>query len=202
METITQTLRRAQGNVQSPSTVSPNQSLRVARQDAIAGNNPLSVFRALPPATNQDVMPHILRLAVNFPAMNTAYTAGAGNAQITFWTVLAEQIIALGWSAERVRYAVEYMLRNCPFREFRVAEFLQLDKNVHEIDNAEFAAINRSNAPHKPIVAVRIDGRYKLIYQDDADALGITDYKRHYTTWEAEQMTPEERKQKCIYWMD
>ena len=134
--------------------------------------------------------------------MNTAYTAGAGNAQITFWTVLAEQVIALGWSAERVRYAVEYMLRNCPFREFRVAEFLQLDKNIHEIDNAEFAAIDRSNSPHKPIVAVRIDGRYKLIYQEDADAIGLTDYQRRYTTWEANQMTPEERKKRGVYWMD
>ena len=135
--------------------------------------------------------------------MNTAYnTAGAGNAQITFWTVLAEQVIALGWSAERVRYAVDYMIRNCPYREFRVAEFLQLDKNVHEIDNAEFTAINRRNAPHKPIVSVQIGGKYKLIYQEDADAIGITDYQRRYTTWEANQMTPKERKQKGIYWID
>ena len=162
----------------------------------------MSVFRALPPATSQEVMPYILRLAVNFPAMNTAYTAGAGNgAQITFWTVLAEQVIALGWSAERVRYAVEYMLRNCPYREFRVAEFLQLDKHIHEITNAEFAAIERSRAPHKPIVAVRIDGRYKLLYQDEADALGLTGYSRRYTTWEAQQMTSEQRKQHGINWI-
>lgn len=203
METIEKLIRRQQGNEQSISTVSPNQSLQVAKQDAIAGSNPLSVFRALPPATSQEVMPYMLRLAVNFPAMNTAYTAGAGNgAQITFWTVLAEQVIALGWSAERVRYAVEYILRNCPYREFRVAEFLQLDKHIHEIDNAEFAAIERSNMPHKPIVSAQIDGRYKLLYQEEADALGLTEYKRRYTAWEANQMTPEERKQKGIYWMD
>lgn len=175
--------------------------MRVAKQDAQAGNNPLSVFRALPPATSQEVMPYILRLAVNFPAMNTAYTAGAGNAQITFWTVLAEQVVALGWSAERVRYAVEYMLRNCPFREFRVAEFLQLDQHIHEITNEDFAAIERSRAPHKPIVSVRIDGKYKLLYQDEADALGLTGYQRRYTTWEARQMTPEQRKQAGIHWM-
>ena len=146
-------------------------------------------------------MPYILRLAVNFPAMNTAYTAGTGNAQITFWTVLAEQVIALGWSTERVRYAVEYMLRNCPYREFRVAEFLQLDKHIHEITNAEFAAIERSRTPHKPIVAVRIDGRCKLLYQDEADALGLTDYQRRYTSWEAQQMTPEQRQQHGINWI-
>ena len=145
-------------------------------------------------------MPHILRLAVNFPAMNTAYTAGAGNAQITFWTVLAEQVIALGWSAERVRYAVEYMLRNCPYREFRVAEFLQFDKNIHEIDNAEFAAIERSRAPHKPIVAAQIDGKWRLFYQEDAERIGLTDYQRRYTTYEASRMTPAERKKCGINW--
>lgn len=144
----------------------------------------------------------MLRLAVNFPAMNTAYTAGAGNgAQITFWTVLAEQVIALGWSAERVRYAVEYILRNCPYREFRVAEFLQLDKHIHEISNAEFAAIERSNMPHKPIVSAQIDGRYRLLWQYEADALGLTDYQRRYTTYEARLMSPEQRRQHGINWI-
>lgn len=204
METIGQALRRtmALDNAPSISTVSPSQSLQVAKPDAIAGSNPLSVFRAMPPATSQEVMPYMLRLAVNFPAMNTAYTAGAGNgAQITFWTVLAEQVIALGWSAERVRYAVEYILRNCPYREFRVAEFLQLDKHIHEIDNAEFAAIERSNMPHKPIVSAQIDGRYKLLYQEEADALGLTGYQRRYTSWEARQMSPEQRRQHGINWI-
>lgn len=204
METIGQALRRtmALDNAPSISTVSPSQSLQVAKPDAIAGSNPLSVFRAMPPATSQEVMPYMLRLAVNFPAMNTAYTAGAGNgAQITFWTVLAEQVIALGWSAERVRYAVEYILRNCPYREFRVAEFLQLDKHIHEISNAEFASIERSNMPHKPIVSAQIDGRYKLLYQEEADALGLTGYQRRYTSWEARQMSPEQRRQHGINWI-
>ena len=171
-----------------------------AGTSASGSSNLLSVFRNQPPATATEVMPLIYRLAVNFPAMGS--TIQVGSERISFWTVLGEQLVQLGWSRQRIEYACNQLLRNCPYREFRVAEFLQFDKNVHEIDNAEFTAINRSNAPHKPIVAVRIDGRYKLIYQEDADALGITDYKRRYTTWEANQMTPEERKQKGIYWMD
>lgn len=128
-------------------------------------------------------------------------TIQVGSERINFWTVLGEQLVQLGWSKQRIEYACNQLLRNCPYREFRVAEFLQLDKNVHEIDNAEFAAINRSNTPHKPIVAVRIDGRYKLIYQEDADAIGLTDYQRRYTDWEVEQMSPEERKQNGIFWI-
>ena len=144
-------------------------------------------------------MPLVYRLAVNFPAMGN--TIQVGSERISFWTVLGEQLVQLGWSRQRIEYACNQLLRHCPYREFRVAEFLQFDKNVHEIDNAEFAAIERSHAPHKPIVAVRIDGRYKLIYQDEADALGLTDYQRRYTTWEARQMTPEQRKQAGIHWL-
>ncbi len=144
-------------------------------------------------------MPLVYRLAVNFPAMGN--TIQVGSERISFWTVLGEQLVQLGWSRQRIEYACNQLLRNCPYREFRVAEFLQFDKNVHEIDQTEFAAIERSHAPHKPIVAVPIDGRYKLIYQDEADALGLTGYTRRYTTWEAEQMTPEQRKQAGIHWM-
>ncbi len=145
-------------------------------------------------------MPYILRLAVNFPAMNTAYQAPNGQ-QITFWTVLADQVAALQWSVERTRYAVDYMLRHCPYRDFRVAEFLQLDRQVHVIDTAEFARIEDSRQPHKPIVCCTVDGVQMLLYKDDADRLGITDYQRRYTTYEAEQMSPAERKQHDIFWI-
>lgn len=191
-------IKQAVSELQTSKT-SPAQSWQVAKPDAQAGNSPLSVFRALPAATNQQVMPYILRLAVNFPAMNTAYQAPQGG-QITFWTVLAEQVVALGWSAERTRYAVEQILRNCPYREFRVAEFLNIDRQVHEITCAEFSAIERSRAPHKPIVSVQIDGKWRLLYQEDAERIGLTDYQRRYTTYEASQMTPAERKQCGINW--
>ena len=172
-------IKQAVSELQTSKT-SPAQSWQVSKPDAQAGNSPLSVFRTLPPATNQQVMPYILRLAVNFPAMNTAYQAPQGG-QITFWTVLAEQVVALGWSAERTRYAVEQILRNCPYREFR-------------------SSIERSRAPHKPIVAAQIDGKWRLFYQEDAERIGLTDYQRRYTTYEASQMTPAERKQCGINW--
>ena len=146
-------------------------------------------------------MPYILRLAVNFPAMNTAYQSPAGGT-ITFWTVLAEQVISLGWSAERTRYAVEYMLRNCPYKEFRVAEFLNIDKQVTTLSNEDFAAIERSRVPHKPIVSVQADGKQVLMFQEDADSLGYKNYRRRYTTYEAERMTPQERRENGILWLD
>lgn len=199
METITQALK-LQGTEESSPLKILQEVSGWAGTSASASSNPLSVFRNQPPATATEVMPLIYRLAVNFPAMGS--TIQVGSERISFWTVLGEQLVQLGWSRQRIEYACNQLLRNCPYREFRVAEFLQFDRNVHEIDHAEFSAIERSNAPHKPIVAVRIDGRYKLIYQEDADAIGLTDYQRRYTTWEANQMTPEERKQRGVHWMD
>ena len=182
------------------STTSPALSQQALQQVQPGENSPLSAFRQYPPAAASEIMPYILRLAVNFPAMNTAYQAPNGE-KITFWTVLADQVAALGWSVERTRFATDYMLRNCPYREFRVAEFLKLDKQVQTIDQAEFARIEESRRPHEPIVTAKIDGRWVMLYQADADRIGLTDYKRRYTTYEGLQMTPEERKQNGIYWI-
>lgn len=178
----------------------PSNSGSLRELPAEDNSHPLSVFRQYPPATPAEIKANILRLAVNFPAMNTAYKAPNGQS-VTFWTVLADQVAALGWSAQRTRYAVDYMLRNCPYREFRVAEFLKLDKQVQTIDQAEFARIEESHRPHEPIVTAKIDGRWVMLYQADADRIGLTDYKRRYTTYEGLQMTPEERKQKNIHWI-
>ena len=196
----TQSIKAVIGALQTSET-SRSLSLQDAKQDLQAGDSSLSVFRTLPPARNTEVMPYILRLAVNFPAMNTAYQSPSGGT-ITFWTVLAEQVIALGWSAERTRYAVEYMLRNCPYKEFRVAEFLNIDQKVSTLSNEDFAAIERSRAPHKPIVSMQADGKQVLMFQEDADSLGYKNYSRRYTTYEAERMTPQERLANGIRWLD
>lgn len=144
-------------------------------------------------------MPLMYRLAVNFPAMNGTYTVG--NEKISFWTVLGEQIGQLGWSYERAKYAAEYMLRNCKYREFRVAEFLQIDKNVQTLSEEEFSIIERSKKPHKPLCVARMDGKFRTLYEEDAISIGIP-YKRRYTTWEASQMTSAERKAAGINWYD
>ena len=144
-------------------------------------------------------MPLMYRMAANFPAMNMTYTVGSE--RISFWTVLGEQIGQLGWSYERAKYAVDYMLRHCPYREFRVAEFLRLDEQVQPLSQDEFAAIERSRMPHKPIVQACLGDKHCLLYQDDADKIGVP-YRRRYTTWEAEQMTREERLAAGINWYD
>lgn len=131
--------------------------------------------------------------------MNTTYQNNG--AKVSFWTVLAEQVVELGWSMERVKFATNYMLRNCPYKEFRVSEFLNIDKQVHIISREEFARIEESRQPNEPIVSVKIDGKAVYMYQADADKVGITDYKRMYTTWEALRMTRAERIAAGIFWI-
>lgn len=202
MDTIEQVIKQTMPSRLSTSPTSLNQLRQVGLQEQTdASSSGLSEFRIYPPATIGDVMPYILRLAVNFPAMNTAYQAPNGQ-QITFWTVLADQVAALHWSVERTRYAVDYMLRHHPYRDFRVAEFLQIDRQVHTIDTAEFARIEESRKPHKPIVCATVDGVQMLLYQSDADRIGLTDYRRRYTTYEARLMTREQRHQCGIHWID
>ncbi|MGM9810994.1 MAG: hypothetical protein ACI30J_09045, partial [Paludibacteraceae bacterium] len=84
----------------------------------------------------------------------------------------------------------------------RVAEFLNLDQQVATLSTADFAAIERSRSPHKPIVSVQTGDRQVLMFQEDADRLGYTDYQRRYTTYEAERMTPQERRAYGIRWLD
>ena len=210
MQTPTQLLNRQQqaqaeprrhAVAQQTSMTSPalSQQALQREQPAEEQTNHLSLYRNCPPATATEILPFVLRLAVNFPAMNTAYQAPNGE-KITFWTVLADQVAALGWSVERTRYAVDYMLRNCPYREFRVAEFLQLDQRIEPISDVEFSRLMESQKPHAPIVRVGYkNGKWAYFYQADADRAGITNYQRRYTPYEASRMTPAEREQCGIY---
>ena len=196
METIAKTLKQ-QTMALYRQKISQEVSISVGRQEA--NDNPLSVFSRQQPATKEEAMPLVYRLAVNFPAMSN--TIQVGNERISFWTVLGEQLVQLGWSKQRIEYACNQLLRNCKYKEFRVAEFLQIDRLISVISREEFAAINSRRQPHKPIVCARIGGSWQYVYQEDADMFGLTEYNRQYTNWEAEQMSPEERKQKHIYWL-
>lgn len=196
METIAKTLKQQATALYRPKS-SQTVSISVGRQET--NNNPLSVFNRQQPATAEEAMPLVYRLAVNFPAMSN--TIKVGNERISFWTVLGEQLVQLGWSKQRIEYACNQLIRNCKFREFRIAEFLQIDRLIPVISREDFVAINNRRQPHKPIVSAHIGNSWQYVYQEDADMFGLTEYNRSYTDWEVEQMSPEERKQNGIFWI-
>jgi hypothetical protein len=71
------------------------------------------------PATEADVVTAVTRLAAVFPAPHPQ-----------FYNLLAERIIASRMKAEQLKDAVNNLIDNHPYREFRIAELLAHDNTV------------------------------------------------------------------------
>lgn len=123
-----------------------------------------SAFRGLAPATKNEVTPLLARLAVAFPSMNQQF------AGVSFWTVLGEQLADEQWNESRVRYAVNYMLKNYQYKTFTVADFLKIDKDIPHWTGAE-----AENLPdgHKPLAMANFGDRWWICYKEDAERLGL-----------------------------
>ena len=131
-------------------------------------SNHLSVFNGLPPAQPQQIKPLLARLAVNFPKMNQQF------AGVSFWTMLGEQLQDLGWSEQRVRYAVTLMLQNYKYATFTAADFLEIDKDIPHWTSAEV-----ENMPtNQEYVNAKFPDRWWICLKADAERLGL-----EYKTW-------------------
>lgn len=129
----------------------------------------MSVFRGMPAATPQQAMPLLARLAVNYPKMNQEY------AGVSFWTMLGEQLVELGWSEQRIRYAVNHMIQNYKYQTFTAADFLEIDKDIPHWTSAE-----AENLPegHKPLAMANFGDRWYVCYKEDAERLRL-----EHKTW-------------------
>jgi hypothetical protein len=71
------------------------------------------------PATEADVVTAVTRLAAVFPAPHPQ-----------FYNLLSERIVASSMNAEQLKDAVNNLIDNHPYREFRIAELLAHDNTV------------------------------------------------------------------------
>lgn len=111
-------------------------------------------------------MPLLARLAVNFPKMNQQF------AGVSFWTMLGEQLQDLGWSEQRVRYAVTLMIQNYKYATFTAADFLEIDKDIPHWTSAEV-----ENMPTDQEYAnAKFPDRWWICLKADAERLGL-EYK-------------------------
>lgn len=133
-------------------------------QSAQAVCRSTSEFRGLAPATKNEVAPLLARLAVAFPSMNQQF------AGVSFWTVLGEQLADEQWSEARVRYAVNYMLKNYQYKTFTIADFLKIDKDIPHWTSAEAETLPDG---HKPLAMANFGDRWWVCYQEDAERLGL-----------------------------
>lgn len=136
-----------------------------------------SVFNGLPPATKQQIAPLLARLAVNFPKMNQQF------AGVSFWTMLGEQLQELGWSEERVRYAVTLMLQNYKYQTFTAADFLSIDKDIPTFTTQQAEELP---ANHSPLTIAKIDGKWQVCFKADAERIGL-EHREWLTNKEREE---------------
>lgn len=141
-------------------------------ENAHNSSKALSLYKNCPTATAQDIACDILRLSVNFPRM-TEQKQVVGGQTISFWTILAEQAIADGWSAERFHYATTLLLRNHRYPTFTIAEFLAIDNQVKELTLEEFNSIIGSKTKCAPICHAFDGYKRRRLYVADAQRLGL-----------------------------
>ena len=104
-------------------------------------------------------------------------------AGVSFWTMLGEQLQELGWSEERVRYAVTHMLQNYKYATFTAADFLEIDKDIPHWTSEQ--------AEHLPTdqeyVTAKFPDKWWICLKADAERLGL-----QYNIW----ITNAQKKQK------
>lgn len=142
--------------------------------------NPKSVFNIYAPATAKDAAQLLQPLMVVFKQMNEA------SGELSFWRILGEQLKELAWSKERIKYAVNHMLRNHRYPTFMIADFLDIDKEFNVLSFTEAEMLPRD---HPPLAKVRIDKKYCVVYKEDAEQQQLP-----HEEW----MTTQEMKEKGL----
>jgi len=61
----------------------------------------------------------VAKLFIAFPKMDTG-----------FWDLLSERIVANGFTKERLKNAVEYVLDNFAYKELNISDIIRFDKRV------------------------------------------------------------------------
>lgn len=99
-----------------------------------------------------------------------------------FWKELGEQLKELSWSKERIRYAVNRMIRKHQYPTFTIADFLMIDKELKVFTYEEADRLEN----HPPLVKVKLDKWY-IIYEKDAIEQQLP-YERWYSTVELKEL--------------
>lgn len=90
-------------------------------------------------------------------------------AGVSFWTMLGEQLQDLGWSEQRVRYAVTLMIQNYKYATFTAADFLEIDRDI-----PHWTAIEVENMPtNQEYVIANFGDKWQICLKADAERLRL-----------------------------
>lgn len=90
-------------------------------------------------------------------------------AGVSFWTMLGEQLQDLGWSEQRVRYAVTLMIQKYKYATFTAADFLEIDKDIPHWTSAEA----ESQPTNREYAMANFGEKWLICLKEDAERLGL-----------------------------
>lgn len=140
------------------------QNVALARCEMDADDSPdllpvvPSVFGNEPAASEDEVKMAIATLAACFPQQTSM-----------FWGFVAKQAIKKCLSRARLEYIVERVTLNHKFPTITMADIFGVDKSIHTLTYDEISALI---VPHKPLAQIYFNGKYYIVYADDAEKCG------------------------------
>lgn len=117
-----------------------------------------SVFGNEPAASEDEVKMAIATLAACFPQQTSM-----------FWGFVAKQAIKQCLSRARLEYIVERVTLNHKFPTITIADIFGVDKSIHTLTYDEISALA---VPHKPLAQIYFNGKYYIVYAEDAEKCG------------------------------
>jgi hypothetical protein len=143
-----------------------------------------SVFGNKPAAHPEDVQTAIATLAACFPQQPSL-----------FWVIATKQVTQKCLSKERLEYIVEKITLNHKYPTITLADIFAVDKSIKTLSYEEVAALK---VPHSPLAQIYFNGKYYIVYADDAEKCGysFTPYESIAEREERERKERDERWQR------
>lgn len=140
-----------------------------------------SVFGNKPAARPDEVQTAIATLAACFPQQPSL-----------FWVLVTKQATQKCLSRERLNYIVEKITLNHKFPTITMADIFGVDKSIHTLTFDEMSALK---VPHKPLAQIYFNGKYYIVYAEDAKKCGYT-YVPYESSAEREAREEKERDER------
>ena len=135
------------------------------REEKQPSNGEISVFDSLPAAASECLAVNIKKLSLAFPAM--------GN---EFFNLLSEYIIKESFSAERIEYATDRLIRQHRYKTFSIADFLSIDRTVKFYTYEEVCVlVTTGKDAFANFSVVERDGVFLRVKKVDKIKFGIPD---------------------------
>lgn len=122
------------------------------------GRTELSIFGSTP-ASFQQIEASVAKLSVAFPSTSDA-----------FFNLLTERIAKKRLSADRLEYAIDYVLDNFSYRHLTIADIMSIDRKVDVMTYSEMVAeCGKKGCSTNEFAPIHIGGEEKPFWVHKSD---------------------------------